>query len=101
MNNNFRNKEMPEGNIPEYQNDIEEEEKSIKDYLLLIRKNLLLFSVIAAVIAAGAVYYAVSQVDIYSTVTTLKINKSQGSILRSPLMPEFEDYGSDRLIANE
>src|SRR5690554_4399629 len=102
MNNNLRDDERFNSKplYSEYQ-EADEEEKSIKDYLLLIKKNIITFSIIAVVITAGAVYYALNQVDIYTTTTTLKINKSQGSILRSPLIPEFEDYGSDRLIANE
>ncbi|MEO8398326.1 MAG: polysaccharide biosynthesis tyrosine autokinase, partial [Ignavibacteriaceae bacterium] len=39
--------------------------------------------------------------NIYKAVTMLKISKPQGNILESPLMPEFQDFGSDRFIANE
>jgi tyrosine-protein kinase Etk/Wzc len=48
-----------------------------------------------------AVVYALNAPDIYKSTTTLKITKPQGSILDAPLIPEFQDFGSDRFIANE
>ena len=80
---------------------LDKPDKSFKDYLRLIRNNLLLFIFITLIVLGGAVFYALDSIDIYSSETTLKINKSQGNILQSPLIPEFEDFGSDRIIANE
>ena len=43
----------------------------------------------------------ISAPDIFRTSTSLKLTKSGGSILESPLMPQISDYGNDRFIANE
>ena len=78
-----------------------DESKSLKDYLLLIRNNLLPFISIILVFTAGAVYYALNKMDIYESNTVLKISKPQGNILEAPLTPDIMDYGMDRFIANE
>jgi tyrosine-protein kinase Etk/Wzc len=48
-----------------------------------------------------AILYAVNARDIYKAETILKVSKPQGNILESPLIPGFNEYGSDRFIANE
>ncbi|MEJ2614214.1 MAG: polysaccharide biosynthesis tyrosine autokinase, partial [Ignavibacteriaceae bacterium] len=78
-----------------------EESKSLKDYLLLIRNNLLPFILIALVCAAASVYYALNSIDIYESKTVLKISKPQGNILEAPVTPDIMDLGMDRFIANE
>ncbi|MFZ0452169.1 MAG: polysaccharide biosynthesis tyrosine autokinase [Ignavibacteriaceae bacterium] len=78
-----------------------EESKSLKDYLLLIRNNLLPFILIAVVCTAAAVYYALNSMDIYESKTVLKISKPQGNILEAPITPDIMDLGMDRFIANE
>ncbi|NCS88869.1 MAG: polysaccharide biosynthesis tyrosine autokinase [Ignavibacteria bacterium] len=77
------------------------ETNSLKDYLNLIRNNLLPVILITITSLTVAIIYAVNAQDIYSSVTSLKISKPSGNILESPLMPEFQDFGSDRFIANE
>ncbi len=78
-----------------------EESKSLKDYILLIRNNLLPFILIAVVCAAASVYYALNSMDIYESKTVLKISKPQGNILEAPVTPDIMDLGMDRFIANE
>lgn len=78
-----------------------DESKSLKDYLLLIRNNLLPFMLIAIVCTAAAVYYALNSMDIYESETVLKISEPQGNILEAPLTPDIMDLGMDRFIANE
>lgn len=48
-----------------------------------------------------SIIYAVYAIDIYKSTVILKVQKPSGSILNSPLIPEFSDFGSDRFIANE
>ena len=78
-----------------------DESKSLKDYLLLIRNNLLPFILIAVVCTAAAVYFALNSMDIYESETMLKISEPQGNILEAPLTPDIMDLGMDRFIANE
>jgi tyrosine-protein kinase Etk/Wzc len=79
----------------------EDEVSSFKDYLNLVRLNIvpiLLISLTGLIVAS---VYAYNAVDIYKSTTVLKLQKPQGSIISSPLMPEFTDWGNDRFIANE
>ncbi|MEJ5350274.1 MAG: polysaccharide biosynthesis tyrosine autokinase [Melioribacteraceae bacterium] len=78
-----------------------QDSSSLKDYINLIRLNLGVIIIIGLTgLIIGAIY-ALNAPDIYKTTTALKITKPQGSILNSPLIPEFQDFGSDRFIANE
>lgn len=74
---------------------------TLKDYIRLIRNNWLPVILITLSGLAVAILYAVNAVDIYKSTTTLRISKSGGDVLTSPLMPEFNDWGNDRFIANE
>ena len=79
----------------------EEESNSLKDYLNLIRNNIVPISLIVLTSLIVSIIYAIGAKDIYTSVASLKISKPQGSILESPILPEFSDYGSDRFIASE
>ena len=82
-------------------NSREFETTSFKEYLNIIRQNLTPILLISITGLLVSVLYAYNAKDIYKSVTSLKISKPQGSILNSPLIPEFQDFGSDRFIANE
>jgi len=83
-------------------NNFEEETHSIKDYINLIKINIIPILLIGLTGLAVSVIYAFTARDIYTASTALKIQKPQaGGILSSPLLPEFSDFGSDRFIANE
>lgn len=79
----------------------EEQTGTLKDYINLVKLNLLpiLLITLTGLLVAGI--YAYNAQDIYRSTTALKIQKPQGSILNSPLVPEFNDWGNDRFIANE
>lgn len=77
------------------------ESYSFKDYLILLRNNLIPVSIIIAASMVVAFVYAFIAVDIYKSEATLKLTKSGGSILQSPFLPDIQDYGSDRFISNE
>ncbi len=74
---------------------------NLKEYFGIIRSNLLPIFLIFAASVVITIVYVVNTVDIYRTVTTLKIAKPQGSILTASLMPEAESFTSDRYISNE
>ena len=79
-----------------------QESNTLKDYLRLIRTNIIPVSLITAAGLIVAIIYAVSAINIYKSTSTLKISRPQGgSVLTSPLLPEFQEWGNDRFIANE
>lgn len=82
-------------------NNHEPEINSLKDYLSLIRLNLVPIVLISITGLLIAIVYAFNAPDIYKSTTVLKIAKPSGSVLSGSLMPEFQDFGSDRFIANE
>lgn len=77
------------------------ESNTLKDYLILIRNNIVPVIIIILASLAVSIIYAISAKDIYKSQTALKLSKPGGSILQSPLVPEFSDFGNDRFIANE
>lgn len=79
----------------------EPETNTLRDYINLVRNNIVPILLISLTGIIVSVFYAVNAPNIYKATTTLKVSKPQGSILESPLIPEFQDFGSDRFIANE
>lgn len=79
----------------------EQESSSFKDYLNLIRINFLPVLLISLTALIVSILYAIYAIDIYKSTVILKVQKPSGSILNSPLIPEFSDFGNDRFIANE
>ncbi len=77
------------------------ESSTFKDYLRLIRVNLISFILIIVLISISAIFYALRLPDIYVSSTSVKISKTGGNILASPLMDEMNNMGGDRFIANE
>jgi tyrosine-protein kinase Etk/Wzc len=88
---------MPEEN----KNENITETHSLKDYINLIRNNLLPIILIISISIILAIIYSVNARDIYKSTATLKVVKPQGNILYSPVIPEFQDFGNDRFLANE
>lgn len=74
---------------------------TLKDYLNLVRLNLLPIIIISITGLLVAIIYAVNAPNIYKSTTILKIAKPSGSVLQGSLLPDFQDFGSDRFIANE
>ncbi len=79
----------------------EQNETTLKDYINLIRQNLLPISIITLAAVGIAVFYALTATNIYTSTTSMKLYEPSGNILEAPLLPEFQDFGSDRFIANE
>ncbi len=77
------------------------ESNSLKDYIKLMRTNMVPIVLITLISFVVAIVYAINAKNIYKATTSLKVSPPQGNILESPLMPEFQDFGSDRFIANE
>lgn len=74
---------------------------NIKEYINIIRSNMLLIILIFLASLLVTILYVTNAIDIYRTTTSLKIQKPQGSILSAQLLPEFQDFQTDRYISNE
>jgi capsular exopolysaccharide synthesis family protein len=78
-----------------------QEAHSIQKYIKLIRLNkipILLFGLSGLIVA---VIFALQTPNIYKSTAVFKVVKPQGSILSNPLSTEFQDFASDRFLANE
>lgn len=79
-----------------------QESNTLKDYIRLIRSNWIPVTLITIAGLIVALIYAINATDIYKATSTVRLSRPQGgSVLTSPLMPEFVDWGNDRFIANE
>ncbi|MFA5012815.1 MAG: polysaccharide biosynthesis tyrosine autokinase [Ignavibacteria bacterium] len=74
---------------------------NIKEYLTIIRNNIVPILLIFITSVVVTIVYVTNAIDIFKTITTLKITKPQGSILSSSLIPEAESFQNDRFISNE
>ena len=78
------------------------ESNTLKDYIRLIRANWIPVALITLAGLIVAILYALKATDIYKSTSSIRLIKPQGgSVLTSPLLPEFVDWGNDRFIANE
>ncbi len=79
----------------------ENESNTLRDYINLIRNNLLPVILITAAGLIVAVVYAVTAINIYKSTTSLKISKPQGNVLESSVMPDLQSFTDDRFISTE
>ena len=73
----------------------QEEGRTLKDYIILFRSNLPAVSIIIIASLIISIVYALRSPDIFQSQSTVKINKTGGNILQSPLTPEFSDFGNE------
>ena len=78
-----------------------ENTRTLKDYINLIRNNLIPVLIISITAFAVAILYAISARNIYQSTTSLKISKPQGSLLSSSIMPDIQSFTDDRFISTE
>jgi len=74
---------------------------TLREYINLVRLNFVPIFLITITGILVAIIYALNAPNIFKSTTVLKISKPQNSVLQGSLLPEFQDFGSDRFIANE
>ncbi len=74
---------------------------SLHDYVVFIKLNFVLILIFGLIGLGIAIAYSIQAPNIYKSTTAIRISKPQGSILSGSLIPEFQDFGSDRFVANE
>ncbi len=78
-----------------------DETNSLKDYINLVKNNIMPFLLITGITLIVAVIYAATARNIYKSTTSLKISKPQGSLLESSIMPDLQSFTDDRFISTE
>ena len=81
--------------------DIKDSKDNFRNYLSILRANILPIILITLGSIILTVIYVLYAKDIYKSTATIKINRPQGSVLSSSLIPEFQDFITDRYISNE
>lgn len=82
--------------------DTENETNTLKDYLNLIRSNIIPIIIVTLVGLIVAILYAINAQNIYKSTAYIKLEKPKaGGILQNPFSSGFSDFGNDRFIANE
>ncbi|MEP7146456.1 MAG: polysaccharide biosynthesis tyrosine autokinase [bacterium] len=74
---------------------------NLRNYISILRANLLPIGLITLISIIITIIYVMYAKDIYKSTETIKINRPQGSVLSSNLIPEFQDFITDRYISNE
>ncbi len=74
---------------------------TLHDYIVFIKLNFVLILIFGLIGLGLAIAYSIQAPNIYKSTTAIRISKPQGSILSGSLIPEFQDFGSDRFVANE
>ncbi|MBV6478508.1 MAG: hypothetical protein HGGPFJEG_01263 [Ignavibacteria bacterium] len=80
---------------------LKDSKDNIKNYLNILRTNLIPIIIITLAFIIITILYVLNAKDIYKSTATIKINRPQGSVLSSSLIPEFQDFITDRYISNE
>ncbi|HRE40719.1 MAG TPA: polysaccharide biosynthesis tyrosine autokinase [Ignavibacteria bacterium] len=70
-------------------------------FLNIIKSNWIIILIVFIICIAVTGFYVLRAKDIYKSTTSLLIQKPQGSLLTSNMIPGFSDYASDRSISNE
>ncbi|MEO8665249.1 MAG: polysaccharide biosynthesis tyrosine autokinase [Ignavibacteria bacterium] len=81
--------------------EIPDSKDNLRNYLSILRGNIIPIILITLVSIIITIVYVVYAKDIYKSSATIKINRPQGSVLSSNLIPEFQDFITDRYISNE
>ena len=75
--------------------------KSIKDYFIVLRSNLLLLTIVALIVTMAISIYAIFSPNIYKSSVDLKITSQKQNVLASEPLPIIGSSINDRFIANE
>jgi len=85
-------------------NDFNENEQrpiQLKDYIILFYQNKWTVIGIFLVSFLVALFYALNARDVYTSEGSIKISIPKSNPLTGPLFEQFQEFGSDRYIANE
>lgn len=74
---------------------------NIRDYLIIFYQNKITIISIFIVSVFIASFYAITAKNIYTSEGSIKISIPKSNILTGPLFDQFQEFGSDRYIANE
>ena len=81
--------------------ELKDSKDNFRNYLSILRANIIPIILITLGSIILTIIYVLYAKDIYKSTSTIKINRPQGSVLSSSLIPEFQDFITDRYISNE
>ncbi len=82
-------------------NETQPKQREFRDYLIIFLQHKWTVFAIFAVAFAVAVFYALSARSVYTAQGSIKITIPRSNLLSGPLFEQFQEFGSDRYIANE
>jgi capsular exopolysaccharide synthesis family protein len=74
---------------------------NIKVYLSILKANIVPLVIIFLVCVIVTVLYVINAKDIFKSSTSILIQKPQGSLLSSNMIPGLQDFANDRFVSNE
>ncbi len=92
-----------DGNIFNNNSNINEEKplSNLRDYLIIFFQHKWTVLSIFLISFLVAVFYAINARDVYTSEGSIKISIPKSNPLTGPLFEQFQEFGSDRFIANE
>ncbi len=84
-----------------YNNIEERNQLNLRDYLIIFFQNKWTVISIFLVAFFVSIFYAISARDVYTSEGSIKISIPKSNPLTGPLFEQFQEFGSDRFIANE
>ena len=79
----------------------EQKQFELKDYIILFYQNKWTVLGIFLVAFFASLFYAMNARDVYTSEGSIKISIPKSNPLTGPLFEQFQEFGSDRYIANE
>jgi capsular exopolysaccharide synthesis family protein len=74
---------------------------NFKIYLSILKVNIIPIVIIFLVCVIVTVFYVINAKDIFKSSTSILIQKPQGSLLSSNIIPGLQDFANDRFVSNE
>lgn len=74
---------------------------NLKIYLSILKSNIIPIIIIFLVCLIVTILYVINAKDIFKSSTSILIQKPQGSLLSSNIIPGLQDFANDRFVSNE
>jgi len=82
-------------------NHLQQNISNFRDYLIIFYQHKWTVIFIFLVSFMSSLFYAVTAKNIYTSEGSIKVSIPKSNILSGPLFDQFQEFGSDRYIANE
>jgi tyrosine-protein kinase Etk/Wzc len=83
------------------QNGQDIKQNELKDYIIIFFQNKFIVIGLFLVAVATAVFYSIVAINYYTATGSIKVSIPKSNPISGPLFEQFQEFGSDRYIANE